>query len=191
MKAEKAAVAAAAAGRRVAVPEAPRGEIRRRGVPVLPPRPAAAALPQLRSRAALPLHLRLPVLLLLGVRRRRRPGAQPHRAGAPGGALALRRRVILRRDGLRCRLREAKGEGLGVGAVLEVLCQGRGRGGGGGRGGEAGAGEVQLGLRDGRGGEGGGGQGGGDQGAVGVALPEPHEGVPAPEVVGEHAGAGV
>lgn len=177
----------------MAVPEAPRGEIRRRGVPVLPPRPAAPPLPQLRARAPLPLHVRrLPFLLVLGcVRRDRRPGPQPHRAGAPNGPVAVRRCVVLRRDGLRRRIRrrrEAEGEDLGVDALLEVRGQGRG----GGRGGEAGAGEVELCVRDGRGGEGGSSESRGGEGTVGrLALPEPDEGVQAPEIVGEHAGAGV
>ncbi|EAZ24250.1 hypothetical protein OsJ_08000 [Oryza sativa Japonica Group] len=71
---------------------------------------------------------------------------------------------------------EARGQGR------RCCCGGGGRGGGGGDG----AREVELGLRDGSGGKSG---GRGGEGAVGVALPEPAQGVPAPEIVGEHAGA--
>lgn len=77
---------------RVALPEAP-AVARRRRVPALPPRPPPPSVPRLRLHTALRLLLRvLPVVLVLR-RQRARPRAQPHRAGAPGRALALCRRA--------------------------------------------------------------------------------------------------
>ena len=175
------------------VPEAPCREIRRRGVPVLPPGPPPPALPQLRARAAVRLR-RVPVVLLLGLRRRGRPRPQPHRAGAPDRALEVRGHGLLRRVRRRGRrplhggLGQAEGAGLGVAAVLEARGAVGRRGAGGGRGRGAGAAALQLRVRHGGGGED---RSRGSAGAVGVALPEPTQGVPAPQVVGERGGAGV
>jgi hypothetical protein len=178
--------------RLLAVPEAPGPEIRRRGVPVLPPGPAPPPLSHLRERAALRLRVVvcLPVLLVPGLRRGGGTREQPHRAGAPGRAVAVRRGgLLLRRRrprrGRRSRKRQAEGAGVGVAAVLE----GRGaRGGCAGRGRRPEPAAFQLRVHDGRGIKD---RRGGAGAAVGVALPQPAQGVPAPEVVGERGRAGV
>jgi hypothetical protein len=153
---------------------------------VLPPGPAPPPLPQLRARAT--LHLRvvvcLPVLLVLGLRRGGGTRAQPHRAGAPGRAVAVRRGGLLLRS-RRSRRRQAEGAGVGVAAVLEGRSA---RGGCAGRGRRPEPAALQLRVRDGRGVQA---RSGGAGGAVGVALPQPAQGVPAPVVVCEIGRAGV